>query len=65
MKTTAIIDLIWGKQPGNSPGGLVAGKIMQVIHESASRFTLARVMAIRENDAALEVGTICSGNSGN
>jgi len=65
MKTTAIIDLIWGKQPGNSPGGLVTGKITQAIHESASRFTLARVMAIRENNTALETGTICSGSSGN
>ena len=44
MKPTAIIDLIWGKQPGNSPGGKVAAKVMQTVRESASRFTLAKVM---------------------
>lgn len=44
MKPTAIIDLIWGKQPGNSPGGKVAAKVMQTVRESASRFTLAKMM---------------------
>ena len=44
MKPTAIIDLIWGKQPGNSPGGKLTAKVMQAVHESASRFTIAKVM---------------------
>ncbi len=44
MKPTAIIDLIWGKQPGNSPGGKLTAKVMQTVHESASRFTIAKIM---------------------
>ncbi len=65
MQTTAIIDLIWGKQPGNSPGGVVTGKVLRAIHEAASRFTLARVMAIPEKGAVLETGSGSSGNGGN
>jgi len=44
MKPAAIIDLIWGKQPGNSPGGKLTAKVMQTVQESASRFSLAKIM---------------------
>ncbi|MCD6150526.1 MAG: YihY/virulence factor BrkB family protein, partial [Deltaproteobacteria bacterium] len=44
MKPTAIIDLIWGKQSENSPGGKLTAKVMETVHESASRFTIAKVM---------------------
>ncbi len=51
MKPSAIIDLIWGKQPGNSPGGRLTAKIMRTVHESTSRFTIAKVMREQETAA--------------
>ncbi|MEA2108003.1 MAG: YihY/virulence factor BrkB family protein [Pseudomonadota bacterium] len=49
MKPSAIIDIIWGKQPGNSPGGKLTAKVMQAVHESTSRFTIAKVMMEKEH----------------
>ncbi|NIA19891.1 MAG: YihY family inner membrane protein [Xanthomonadaceae bacterium] len=49
MNPATIIDLIWGKQPGNSPGGKLTAKVMQAVHESASRFTIAKVMMEMEH----------------
>ena len=51
LKTATIIDLIWGKQPGNTPGGKLTAKIMQGVQESVAGFTLARVMASQEDGA--------------
>ena len=49
MKPTAIIDLIWGKQSENTPGGKLTAKVMEAVHESASRFTIAKVMMEMEH----------------
>ncbi|MEA3241690.1 MAG: YihY/virulence factor BrkB family protein [Pseudomonadota bacterium] len=49
MRPDAIIDFIWGKQPGNSPGGKLTAKVMQAVHESTSRFTIAKVMMEKEH----------------